>query len=159
MKNLYYYDTVLGKIGIAEEDNMITNLYFEKDKIVDQFIFNETDLIKKAHLELIEYLNKEREEFDLPIKLSGTIFEQQVYNELLKVPYGQVTTYQEIASNIKKDKAYRAVGNANHKNPIPIFIPCHRVIGKDDKFGGYRGGIELKKYLLILEKLDKDKIS
>lgn len=159
MKNLYYYDTVFGKIGIAEQDNMITNLYFENDKIKDEFIFNETDLIKKAHKELVEYFNKEREIFDFKIKITGTEFEKQIYSELLKIPYGEVTTYKDIAIKIGKEKACQAVGNAIRKNPVPIFIPCHRVIGSNGKFIGYRGGIEFKKYLLILEKLDKNKIS
>ena len=158
MKNLYYYDSPFGKIGIADEDDKITNLYFEHDKIKDEFIFNETILIKKAHKQLVEYFNKEREVFDLPLKIEGSDFEKKVYYELLKIPYGKVKTYKEIASLVGNDKSSRAVGNANNKNRLPIFIPCHRVIGKNGEFCGYRGGIDLKKYLLILEHVDKNKI-
>ncbi len=157
MKNLYYYDTPFFKVAIAEQDNMITNLYFECDKIIDEFIFNESDLIKKAHEELVEYFNKKREIFDFPIKIDGSNLERQIYQELLKIPYGEVTTCKDIALklNIKNS---RIVSDVIKKNPIPIFVPCHRIISSNGKFTSYRGGIEFKKYLLILERIDKNKI-
>ena len=154
MKTLFYYDHALfGKIAIAELDGKITNLYVGKEIIKEPFIYMETDLIKKAHQQLVEYFNKERKEFDLPFSLEGTDFQKKVWQELAKIPYGEVVTYKNIASKIKNDKAYQAVGTAISKNPLPIFIPCHRVINSNDKLGGYRLGLEIKKYLLILEKV------
>lgn len=101
--------------------------------------------------QLDEYFNKKRKIFDLPFDLSGTEFQLKVWNELLKIPYGAVCSYIDIAKRIGNKPAVRAVGSANGKNPISIIIPCHRVIGNDGSLVGYGGGIWRKKYLLELE--------
>ncbi len=143
----YSYNTVIGKIYIAEENNEITNISFKKVAADEK----ETPLIKKAFKELEEYFEKKRKTFDLPIAPKGTIFQRKVWDELLKIPYGETVTYKYIARKIGNEKACRAVGMSNNKNPIAIIIPCHRVIGINGNLTGYAGGINLKKKLIELE--------
>ena len=100
--------------------------------------------------ELDEYFNGNLKKFSAKLNLSGTEFEKKVYNALLNIPYAKTKTYKDIAKIIDQPKAYRAVGNANAKNKIPILIPCHRVVSVNS-LGGYNGGLEIKKYLLNLE--------
>ncbi len=150
MKSVFYYDSDIGKIGIAEDDSFITNVFFENGNLND-FIINETPLIKEAHKQIEEYLKGERKSFDLPIFPSGTEFQQRVWNALKNIPYGKTVSYKDIAIEIGNEKACRAVGMANNRNPISIIIPCHRVIGKNGKLVGYGGGLHVKEYLLKLE--------
>ena len=100
----------------------------------------------------MEYFAGKRQNFSLPLELEGTEFQKKVWQALQKIPYGQTKTYGQIAKEIGKKKAVRAVGNANHNNPIAIIIPCHRVIGANGKLTGYHGGLEKKEFLLTLEK-------
>lgn len=111
-------------------------------------------IIEKCKKQLEEYFEKTRIEFDLTLKLQGTDFQKQVWEELLNIPYGKTCSYKEIAIRIGKPKAVRAVANAIGKNPIWIIIPCHRVIGSDGSLTGYAGGLEVKKELLSLEGLE-----
>lgn len=111
-----------------------------------------TELLSMATIQLDEYFQGKRTTFSLPFKLTGTPFQLAVWKELQNIPYGQTTSYKEIAQKINKPKACRAVGMANNKNPLPIIIPCHRVIGSNGKLIGYAGGLKLKNYLLELEK-------
>ena len=97
------------------------------------------------------YLSGERRTFDLPLAPEGTAFQKAVWAELEKIPYGETRSYGQIAAQVGNAKACRAVGMANHRNPIPIFIPCHRVIGADGSLTGYGGGLDCKKVLLRLE--------
>lgn len=110
-----------------------------------------TDFLKQVVRELEEYFLGKRRVFDLPLAPSGTPFMQKVWNRLIQVPFGQTATYRDIAEQIGNSQAVRAVGGANHRNPIPIFIPCHRIIGTNGKLIGYAGGLDIKKYLLDLE--------
>jgi methylated-DNA-[protein]-cysteine S-methyltransferase len=103
----------------------------------------------KAQLE--EYFAGKRTEFDLPIDLYGTPFQKAVWMELTRIPYGETRSYKEIALAIGAAKAVRAIGGANNRNPIPIIIPCHRVIGSNGALVGYGGGLPIKEYLLGLE--------
>lgn len=151
MNNIFFYETDIGKIGIAENGKAITNVYFNNGQILEEFNIEETDLLRKAGKELKEYFDGERKEFDIPLKVDGTDFRKSVWKELCKIPYGETCTYGDIAKRIGNPKASRAVGLANNKNKIPIFIPCHRVIGANGKLVGFAGGIEIKKYLLDLE--------
>ena len=97
------------------------------------------------------YFSGTLKRFEMPISLSGTEFQQSVYRQLMNIPYGETRSYSDIAEAIGNKKAVRAVGNANSKNPIAIFVPCHRVIGRDGSLTGFVGGIEAKKTLLKLE--------
>ncbi len=109
-------------------------------------------LFPEAATQINDYFKGKLKDFNLNLDLKGTDFQKQVWRELLKIPYGTTTTYGEIAKRIKNPKASRAVGLANGKNPIPIIIPCHRVIGKDGTLTGFGGGLEAKQTLLDLEK-------
>lgn len=149
---LYFYETKIGMIGIAENNGSITNVYFKKDEIPKNVQISETPLLKEAAEQLNKYLAGEIKSFDLPLDAAGTPFMKQVWHCLTEIPYGETSSYREIAEKIENEKAYRAVGLANNKNPIPIFIPCHRVVGADGALTGYRGGLTVKKMLLDLEK-------
>ena len=109
-------------------------------------------IIKDLFLQLDEFFDRKRKSFDIDFTLKGTKFQLKVWNELLNIPYGETISYSELAKRIGNVKASRAVGGALNKNPIPIVIPCHRVIGKDGALTGFGGGIKLKKQLLKIEK-------
>ncbi|MBX1886383.1 methylated-DNA--[protein]-cysteine S-methyltransferase [Campylobacter peloridis] len=107
-------------------------------------------ILEQAKEELDLYFSNKLTKFEIPLLIQGSFFEKKVYQALLDIPYGQTKTYQEIASYINHPKAYRAVGNANAKNKLAIFIPCHRVVAKNH-LGGYTGGLDIKNFLLQLE--------
>lgn len=129
MEYSFCYDTKIGNIEIREKQNCISYVGFNKGNCT----IKETPLIKKAYKELTEYFNGKRKSFDLPLLMEGTEFQKRVWNALLTIPYGKTCSYLEIAQKIGSPKACRAVGLANHNNPIIIIVPCHRVIGKNGK--------------------------
>lgn len=151
MENGFYYETKLGKIGIVENGKAINHVYFE-ETIPKEINIKETPLLKTAYKELEEYLNGNRKSFDVPLNLKGTEFQTKVWKALKEIPYGKTNSYKQIAMKIGNMNACRAVGMANNKNLLPIFIPCHRVIGANGKLVGYAGGLALKEKLLELEK-------
>lgn len=151
MKEYYYtYDTIIGKLTFIERNNKLKELIF--GNINKDIICKETKLIKESYIEIEEYLNKKRRYFDIPLEINGTEFQKKVWMELLNIPYGDAITYQELARRIGNGKAIRAVGGACNKNKLPIFIPCHRVIGKNNKLIGYNGGLKIKENLLNIER-------
>lgn len=153
MKKISYYETKIGRLGIAEENNCITDLYFESETISNgDFVEDESEILKEAGKQLQEYFKGMRKNFSLPLAPEGTEFMKKVWNALIDIPYGETRSYKEIAEKTDSKLAYRAVGLANNKNPIPIIIPCHRVIGSNKKLVGYGGGLEIKEYLLKLER-------
>jgi len=133
---------------VATETHLINIQFTQPQKALLQT----TELLSMATIQLDEYFQGKRTTFSLPFKLTGTPFQLTVWKELQNIPYGKTTSYKEIAQKMNKPKAYRAVGMANNKNPLPIIIPCHRVIGSNGKLIGYAGGLKLKNYLLELEK-------
>lgn len=147
---LYLFSTPLGEMGLGEEAGAITALYLP-GRPVPRLISRPTPLLEEGRRQLLEYLAGERQEFTLPLAPAGTPFQRAVWQALQTIPYGQTRSYGDIARQIGRPKAFRAVGMANHENPIPIFIPCHRVVGSDGSLTGYAGGLELKKALLGLE--------
>ena len=149
--NVFFYQTVLGKIGIGEDGTGITNLYFDKEIVSEDASIHESKLLKQAGLQLKEYICGERTQFDLSLAPAGTEFMQSVWRALQEIPYGETRSYQEIAQKIGNPKASRAVGLANNRNQIPNIIPCHRVIGKNGSLTGYAGGLETKQFLLDME--------
>ncbi|KMT21027.1 methylated-DNA--[protein]-cysteine S-methyltransferase [Clostridium cylindrosporum] len=150
MKNAFYYETKIGKLGIVENGVGITHIYFG-EVIPKDINLVETPLLKKASEQLKEYFDGKRKTFDLPLIPQGTDFQQSVWRSLQEIPYGKTCTYKEVAICVGNEKASRAVGMANNRNPIPIFIPCHRVIGASGKLVGYAGGIGIKEKLLEIE--------
>ncbi len=148
----YFYDYLIGRIGITEKDGKITNVYITSKELLQDTQLCETPLLKEAARQLKSYFAGELKEFSLPLEPSGTDFMKQVWAALCGIPYGKTATYGEIAERVGRPKAARAVGLANNRNPIPIFIPCHRVIGADGSLTGYAGGLDMKKKLLDLEK-------
>ena len=152
MKNVFFYETEIGEIGIAEVDNKITNVFFNRSYLPNNgYIINETASIVEAMKQLNEYLGGTRHAFNLSLAPEGTAFRQSVWQALCLIPYGETRSYKAIGESIGNSKASRAVGSANNKNPIPFFIPCHRVIGANGDLVGYLGGLEIKKFLLDLE--------
>ncbi len=147
--------TALGEIFIVEENNNITRVCFQKQNFMTPEIMKRTPLINEAFRQLQEYLVGKRKVFDIPLNPFGTTFQKKVWHALLDIPYGETASYKEIAEKINSPHAYRAVGLANNKNPIPIFVPCHRVIGSNGKLVGYAGGLNLKSQLLNIEALNK----
>ena len=133
--------SLLGPITIFEEGGKIISLLFSYSEHSDS-----SPLLEKAKEEIEEYFQGKRKTFDLPLDAKGTEFQKRVWKELLDIRYGETLSYGEIGDRIGT-KAYRAIGNACGKNPIPILIPCHRVVGKDNR-GGFSLGLDLNRKLL-----------
>ncbi|MDV0444509.1 Methylated-DNA--protein-cysteine methyltransferase, constitutive [Methanimicrococcus sp. At1] len=155
---IYFKETVIGKFGIEGKDGSITKTVFENDlsKIGENcrdFTASSDvpPVVAEAFKQLEEYFDGTRKEFTLPLAPAGTPFMQKVWAALCEIPYGETATYKEIAETAGNPKACRAVGMANNKNPIAVFIPCHRVIGSSGKLVGYAGGTDVKHKLLVLE--------
>ena len=151
MSNIFFYDTIIGRMTIEESDNCITYVHFGEVRRPDSNII-ETDLLKRAGQELKEYFEGTRLSFDLPLKMEGTEFQIKVWNALLQIPFGETRSYKQIAEAVGNPLGSRAIGNANNKNKISIIVPCHRVIGANGKLVGYEGGLDIKEKLLNLEK-------
>jgi len=130
------------RIRLPEEE-------YENDPAVDRV--RKPAMFKEAATQLASYFRGKRKTFDLPLAPAGTSFQNDVWNELQKIPHGETITYAELADRVGRKGSYRAVGAANGRNPLPIVIPCHRVIGSNGKLTGYAGGIEAKKTLLEIE--------
>lgn len=110
-----------------------------------------TDIIEMAKYQLDEYFNRQRREFDIPLLFVGSDFQKNVWNELLKIPYGSTLSYGDLAQRLGDPNSFRAVANANSVNAISIIVPCHRVVGNDGTLKGYNGGVEKKEFLIDLE--------
>lgn len=143
-----YLKTDIGLIEMIEESGKIVRIHLVE---TIQNKVNTTDLLKKVKKQLQEYFTGNRKIFDLEIDFAGTTFQKKVWSELLKIPYGETVSYQDIANRIGNPKAVRAVGSTIHRNPLLIVIPCHRVIGKNGALTGFAYGINVKRKLLELE--------
>lgn len=142
-------DTPVGPVRLAAEDGFLTELTFGAGtQTVGQ---EDSEILDRAERQLMEYFDGRRREFDLPLRPKGTPFQLENWRALQQIPYGETATYGDIARRIGRPKAFRAVGMANHSNPISILIPCHRVVGSDGSLTGYGGGLEVKRFLLDLE--------
>ena len=149
-----YHSTPIGKLLLAGDGDCLTLLGFPSGKMQkrhEQDWLKDSSPFKEVRSQLDSYFAGEREEFDLPLLPKGTQFQESVWQALTEVPYGETWSYGQLASHIGRPKASRAVGAANGLNPIPIIIPCHRVIGSSGKLTGFGGGLETKQYLLSLE--------
>ncbi|HEX7063524.1 MAG TPA: methylated-DNA--[protein]-cysteine S-methyltransferase [Bacillales bacterium] len=139
------------EFGSIEENMPNIHAWTKKHFLKSQMLRDE-EQINPVIRELEEYFRGERFSFDLPLVLRGTPFQRKVWETLKEIPHGETRSYKQVAQLMKADKAVRAVGNANNKNPLPILIPCHRVIGSNGSLVGYGGGIDKKQYLLEFEK-------
>ncbi|MGE6631130.1 methylated-DNA--[protein]-cysteine S-methyltransferase [Bacillus sp. NPDC077027] len=156
---MYYtvFNAPIGDLYIVEHEGNITHVFLDDDHFSQQLsqaemIAEETPLLIEAKKQLKEYFAGQRKTFSLPLKQSGTIFQEQVWEALASIPYGQSRSYVDIARAIGNPKAVRAIGQANRRNALPVFIPCHRVIGKDRSLTGYAGTrTDTKAILLDLE--------
>ncbi|MDN5301488.1 MAG: methylated-DNA-[protein]-cysteine S-methyltransferase [Thermoanaerobacteraceae bacterium] len=170
METIYYrrIDTKIGRLMIAStrkglccvglpaelEERFIEGLkktYGKCDLWDEDGKGEKSSINDKALEELLLYFDGKLKQFTVPLDMRGTDFQKKVWQQLLKIPYGKTASYGDIARAIGKPGASRAVGGANNKNPLPIVVPCHRVVGSDGSLVGYGGGLEIKKFLLRLE--------
>ena len=161
--HIQYFKTNYGEFILGSYDGklcMVDFRYRKMRKTVDdrikkglnaEFVEQDDEILQRTRIQLDEYFNMQRREFDIPIQMVGTDFQKSVWEALLKVPYGTTSTYLQLAKEIGNEKAVRAVANANAANAIGIIIPCHRIIGTNGELTGYAGGLPLKKRLLELE--------
>jgi methylated-DNA-[protein]-cysteine S-methyltransferase len=146
----WMFDTLLGTMAVGEEDGHITRVYLPNSPM-PRLMPHKTPLLERAEGQIREYFDGRRQEFDLPLTFVGTDFQKKVWQALTEIPYGKTVTYGALAERIGCPGGARAVGAANHCNPLPILVPCHRVVGAGGNLTGYAGGMEMKKFLLELE--------
>jgi methylated-DNA-[protein]-cysteine S-methyltransferase len=144
------YRSEIGPFEIVGNERGILTITFNKEP--SKVNRNLPACMKDCLQQLEEYFKGRHRKFRVPLLLEGTDFQKAVWRQLKKIPYGQTASYGDVARAIGRPGAFRAVGNANNKNPVPVIIPCHRVIGSDGKLGGFGGGIWRKQWLLDHEK-------
>jgi len=161
--NVQYYKTKYGELILGSFDKKLCLLdfrYRKMRKTVDnrikkgldaEYIEQDDEILQKTRVQLNEYFNCERREFDIPLLMVGTEFQKNVWEALMKVSYGKISTYLDLAKDINNEKAVRAVASANGANAMSLIIPCHRIIGSNGELVGYGGGLPVKKRLLKLE--------
>lgn len=152
MKHVYYYKYPIGTLGIAQDETGVTNIFFQQREPFPDAVIEQTELIKRAAAQLDEYFAGKRTAFDIPLSFYGTEFQKKVWRALCTIPYGETRSYKQIAQQAGCPGGARAVGMANNHNPVMIVVPCHRVIGANGKLVGYASGVDVKKFLLDLEK-------
>jgi len=154
MKQYCYVNSPIGNLLLAGTKKGLETILFpyahEHTNITAQWSHNE-HIFSSVRLQLFEYFQGKRREFTTDLNLRGTVFQVKVWRELQKIPFGRTESYSNIAKKIGNSRACRAVGMANNRNPVPIIIPCHRVIGKNGTLTGFGGGVDLKQKLLKLE--------
>lgn len=144
--------TPLGDVLLVAVDGALTRIHFAPYETPACAEAPDDPLLVEAVRQLGEHFAGELTDFDLPLAPPGTPFQQRVWGELRRIPYGVTTTYGELAERLGDPRCVRAVGLANGRNPIAVVVPCHRVIGSDGKLRGYAGGVERKQWLLALER-------
>jgi methylated-DNA-[protein]-cysteine S-methyltransferase len=144
-------DSPVGRLVLESDGNVLIGIWLPNETRVPGASGHDAPpVLKDTATQLEEYFAQERTEFDIPMELDGTIFQKEVWTELSKIPYGTTISYGELARRVGRPKGPRAVGQANGKNPIPIIVPCHRVLASNG-IGGYGGGLPLKRSLLAME--------
>lgn len=149
-----YFDSPVGRLFLQGDGHFLTGLYLPNHKHwngPDASLQQIDSAFAAARDQLGEYFAGERREFDLPLRLDGTPFQQQVWQQLVSIPFGETISYGQLAVRVGQPNASRAVGSANGRNPISIIVPCHRVIGASGKLTGYGGGLDNKRWLLDWE--------
>ncbi len=150
----YYikYISPVADLYLVEERGQLVEISFYQPEHREEMKEKRTELLEEVERQLQEYFAGRLQHFDLPLHPQATEFQKKVWKALMSIPYGETRSYGEIAKQIGNEKAVRAVGGANHVNPISIVIPCHRVIGKNGSLTGYGGGLKIKETLLTLER-------
>lgn len=152
----HWYLSPIGKLLLTGYDDALTGVHFPGHTTTPNTTWREDKKpFKDTCTQLDMYFARKLMTFDLPLAANGTVFQQRVWEELCKIPYGETRSYKQIAEKMGNSKAVRAVGSANGRNPIPIIIPCHRVIGSDGSLTGFGGGLPVKTYLLNLENVEQ----
>jgi methylated-DNA-[protein]-cysteine S-methyltransferase len=148
--------TPLGCLVLAADEDFLLYTGFDKEalfpRLQGRVVYRSNAVLEQAEQELTAYFKRELRDFTVLYQLTGTDFQQKVWRGLTGIPYGQTKSYAELAGQIGRPKACRAVGQANNKNPLSIIVPCHRVIGKDGSLVGYGGGLDRKIWLLNHER-------
>lgn len=154
ISSYYLFQSPIGLLKLCATKDHITGLSLlraETSPAELQPCKNHSDLLYEGYTQLQEYFSGQRTQFDLPLSCKGTVFQQQVWQALREIPYGETRSYKEVAISIGNPKAAQAVGQANHRNPLLIINPCHRVIHHDGDINGFGCGMEVKRFLLDLE--------
>ena len=153
MKYADVMDSPIGSLTLVEEHGALTEVRFGER--TEGLCAQPTALLDEAVRQLNEYFCGRRKVFTVPLAPKGTPFQQQCWAALLQIPYGETRTYAQQAALIGNPKACRAVGMGNNRNPLPVLIPCHRVIGANGKLTGYAGGLRIKEILLKIERMNQ----
>jgi len=151
LKNIAYLKTDFGEFGLAELDGLITDVFLTSHTRLSNVVEKESSLLKKAKRQLREYLAGKRREFDLPVALNGSDFQRTVLAAVLKIPYGETRSYGQIARDIGRPRAARAVGTANRHCRVSIIIPCHRVVRGNGSWASFGEENSLRNHLLKME--------
>lgn len=146
-----FYDSPLGRLRLAQRDGALCSLLRTDLPMPAPWQEGDAPVLALARAQLAEYFAGTRRAFTVPLALEGTAFQLRCWEALCRIPYGETRTYGQQAASIGRPRAARAVGGANHANPVMILVPCHRVIGADGTLTGYGGGLDMKAYLLALE--------
>ena len=151
-----YMDSPVGALKLVAHDHALVAVMWDNEdhkrvRLAELVENQQHPMLHQVKQQLQEYFAGQRQQFDLPIDFQGTAFQQQVWQALLQIPYGETRSYKQIAFQLGNEKAVRAVGTANGKNPISIIAPCHRVIGSGGALVGFAGGLDKKQILLSLE--------
>jgi len=141
-------NTLIGPLYLVASEEALYGVHWKKQSSP----MGTNSILQQTVKELEEYFSGKRKLFEIPLSAQGTAFQKKVWSQLSKIPYGKTCSYRDIATRIQNEKAVRAVGTANGRNPISIIVPCHRVIAADGTLGGYAGGLKIKTILLELEK-------
>ena len=162
--SVQYFDAPCGRLILGGYENKFCLCGWMDDRrrsridarvrklLKSEFVLQTSDVLSRAMLELEEYFNGGRVAFDIPLLMLGTDFQRQTWQCLCTIPYGTTISYGEEANRMGRATAVRAVANANGNNSLAIFVPCHRVINSGGALGGYSGGLDIKRYLLGLER-------
>lgn len=153
MERFAYLSSPVGTLTLTEEEGALTGLYFGRLSRQGQEVLS--PVLEETARQLSEYFSGKRREFSLPLSPKGTEFQLRVWRALETIPYGETRSYGDMARLIGSPKACRAVGMANHRNPISIIVPCHRVVGANGSLTGYGGGLDAKRFLLDLEQKNR----
>ena len=150
MKRRKTIKSPIGPLTLVEEGGALVQVVFDGDPVIAGRE-EDSPLLREAERQLAAYFAGHLQVFSLPLRTEGTPFQEKVWRALQQIPYGETRTYGELAASIGQTAAARAVGGANHRNPLPIVIPCHRVVAAHGGLGGYGGGLDKKRWLLALE--------